>query len=133
MVSAIRSQDGASRRLLEDGLKERYRLLLSVPLMLEYEAVLTRAEHLEASRLSSEDVGTILDALAVIGELVRLSFLWRPMLVDPRDDMVLETAVNGRARLLVTLNRRHFEPTTRTFGIDVVSPAQALNRMRQLQ
>jgi predicted nucleic acid-binding protein len=132
MVAAIRSQNGASHRLLENGLKERYRVLLSVPLMLEYEAVLTRAEHLEAARLTRDDVGAILDALAVIGEVVRLSFLWRPILVDPRDDMVLETAVNGRANLLVTLNRRHFEPT-RTFGIDVVSPAEALDRMRQLK
>ncbi len=100
--------------------------------MLEYESVLTRAEHLDASGLQSDDVGAILDAIASIGEPVRLAYLWRPILSDPRDDMVLETAVNGRADVLVTVNSRHFQPAVATFGIDVASPAQALNRVRQL-
>jgi hypothetical protein len=39
----------------------------------------------------------VLDALATVLEPVRLSFLWRPLLPNVDDDMVLETAVNGRA------------------------------------
>lgn len=63
-------------------------------------------------------------------EPVRLSFLWRPMLPDANDDMVLETAVNGRADLLVTFNRRHFEAAPATFGIAVESPAETVRRLR---
>jgi len=104
-------------------------VLVSVPLMIEYEAVLTREEHLTVARASLEDVTGVLDALAIVLEPVRLTFLWRPALPDANDDMVLETAVNGRADVLVTFNRRHFEAASE-FGIEVASPAEALRRLR---
>lgn len=131
MVAALRSDRGASRVLLAGALEERYRLLMSVPLMLEYEAVLTRQEHLEAAGVSNADMQDVLDALASVIEPVRLAYLWRPTLPDPQDDMVLETAVNGRAELLVTLNRRHFEPAAAAFAVEVVSPAEAVARLRK--
>jgi hypothetical protein len=46
-------------------------------------------------------------------------------------DMVLETAVNGRADGIVTFNRRDFAPATRQFGIAVLLPAEALSRLDQ--
>lgn len=97
-VAAVRSDRGASRVLVEGALRQRYQMLVSVPLMLECEAVLTRPEHLDASGLCGEDIGVLLDAVARVAEPIRLAFLWRPALPDPDDDMVLETAVNGRAR-----------------------------------
>jgi hypothetical protein len=45
--------------------------------------------------------------------------------------MVLETAVNGRAEALVTFNRRHFEGAAATFGLTVLSPAEAVARVRR--
>ena len=116
--------------LVEQALEGGYDLLLSVPLVLEYESVLMRPEHLDASGLQKEDIDALLNALAVIGDRVRLAYLWRPMLSDPKDDMVLETAVNGQAKVLVTLNSRHFQPAARTFGIDVLSPGEGLKRLR---
>jgi predicted nucleic acid-binding protein len=47
IVAALRSDRGASRQLLLAALKRRFGLLLSVPLILEYEAVLTRPQHLD--------------------------------------------------------------------------------------
>ena len=132
LVAAIRSDQGASRVLLAHALKGGYRLLLSVPLMLEYEAVLTRPEHLEAARLSSDDVQILLDAIAAVGERIRLSYLWRPAVSDPQDDMVLETAVNGRAQMIVTFNRRHFEPVAVQFGRKVRLPGEAVRYLEAL-
>jgi len=129
LVAALRSDAGASRQLLERALDQRYVLLLSVPLMIEYEDVLMRPEHLNVSNLSAKEVGVILDALAAVGEAVRLSFLWRPMLKDPADDMVLETAINGRAELLVTFNRKHFARASRLFEMTIASPGEALRRL----
>jgi predicted nucleic acid-binding protein len=97
-------------------------MLVSVPLVLEYEAVLTRPEHLIASGLAEADIGTLLDALVSIGEPIRLAFLWRPMLRDANDDMVLETAVNGRPDALVTFNQRDFAEAAARFGLAVLSP-----------
>jgi putative PIN family toxin of toxin-antitoxin system len=131
VVAALRSDQGASRVLLVGALERRYRLLVSMPLMLEYEAVMTRSEHLEAAGVSRGDVQEILDGVASVIEPVRLAYLWRPTLPDPQDDMVLETAMNGRADLLVTLNRRHFEPAASAFAVKVVSPAEAVARLRR--
>jgi putative PIN family toxin of toxin-antitoxin system len=129
MVAAIRSDTGASRRLLVDALEDRFVMLVSVPLLIEYEAVMTRQEHLTASRLSVRDVKVLLDAVAAVAEPVRLDFLWRPVLNDADDDMVLETAVNGRADAIVTFNRRHFASVRKQFGIDALPPAEAVGRL----
>lgn len=131
MVAAIRSDSGASRRLLIAALEQRMTLLASVPLMIEYQAVMTRSEHLEASGLSVEDVNALLDAVAAVVEPVRLAFLWRPVARDPNDDMVLEAAVNGRADAIVTFNLRDFRGAAERFGITVLSPAGALKELEK--
>jgi len=132
MVAAIRSDAGASRRLLVDVLEQRgLTLLISVPLLIEYEAVMTRTEHLKAARLSAADVGVLLDAVVAVAEPVRLEFLWRPTSSDANDDMVLETAVNGRAEGIVTFNQRDFGVATERFGIPVLLPAEALSQLEK--
>lgn len=130
MVAAIRSDAGASRRLLVAALERRLAMLVSVPLLIEYEAVMTRPEHLAAARLSTEDVRVVLDAVAAVAEPVRLAYLWRPALPDGDDDMVLETAANGRADAIATFNRRDFAAAAR-FGIAVLSPGEAERRVEE--
>jgi predicted nucleic acid-binding protein len=131
MVAAIRSDTGASRYLLVAGLEARFTMLASVPLLIEYPAVMSRREHLTASRLLAADVEALLDAVAAVAEPVLLDFLWRPVLPDPDDDMVMETGVNGRADAIVTFNRRHFVMVTKQFGLDVLSPADAIKRLEK--
>jgi putative PIN family toxin of toxin-antitoxin system len=130
MVAALRSDRGASRQLLLAALNRQFELLLSVPLMLEYEAVLTRPEHLAACGLSGTDVGRVLDDLAAVARPVRLAFRWRPRLSDPNDDMVLETAINGNASAIVTFNQRDFVSGTIGFRCAVIPPATALQQIR---
>ena len=62
--------------------------------MVEYEAMMTRRQHLLASKLSAEEVGILFDAVASLGGPVWPAFLWRPSLRDADDDVVLEVAVN---------------------------------------
>ncbi len=110
-------------------LDRRFELLLSVPLMLEYESVLNRPQHLEAAGTSKEDVGAVLDGLALVAKRVTFAFRWRPALPDPNDDMVLETAVNGHADAIVTFNRRDFNPFAARFGCQVMQPAEFLRML----
>ena len=132
MVAALRSDRGASRQLLLAALNRQFELLLSVPLMLEYEAVLTRVQHLAASRLSTTEVGRVLDDLAAVARPVRLAFRWRPRLPDPDDDMVLETAINGGASAIVTFNQRDYADAGQEFNCAVILPAAALQQTRSL-
>lgn len=126
MVAASRSRAGAARQLLISALRKRFELLLSVPLMLEYEAVLKRPEHLKKAGASRDDIDAILDALAAVGVPVTPNFSWRPELSDPGDEMVLEAAVNGQADLIVTFNVTHLR-RARRFGIRVIRPPEALS------
>jgi predicted nucleic acid-binding protein len=52
LVAGIRSNRGASRELLRMVLDEEFKPLVSVSLVLEYEAVITRPEHVRASDLN---------------------------------------------------------------------------------
>jgi predicted nucleic acid-binding protein len=128
-VAAVCSRRGASRVLLTAALERRYQVLASVPLMLQYESVLTRTEPLVAAGISEADVQVLLDAFALVATPVRISYLWRPTLPDPDDDLVLETAVNGHADVVITFNRRHFEPAAARFGIEILAPGEAVRRL----
>ena len=130
LVAAFRSARGASRQVLLAALGRRFELLLSVPLMLEYEAVATRAEHLAASGLSRREISHVLDDLAAVARPVRLAFRWRPQLPDADDDMVLETALNGGASAIVTFNARDFAVPRAHFACAAISPLAALKRIR---
>ena len=52
----------------------------------------------------------------------------RPMLLDPNDEMVLETAINGRAHAIVTFNERDFRPVAARFRFSVVRPGEIVRR-----
>jgi putative PIN family toxin of toxin-antitoxin system len=127
MVAALRSNAGASRRLLIYALNKRFELLLSVPLVLEYEAVLKRPEHLKTAGATRDDIDAILDALVAVSVPVMPNFSWRPELSDPGDEMVLEAAVNGQANLIVTFNVTDLRRGARRFGIRTIRPPEALS------
>lgn len=125
VVAATRSDRGASFRWLLAALERSVTLLLSVPLCLEYEAVLTRRGHLAASGTTAREMMWLVDALAAIAEPVEISFLWRPTLLDASDEMVFEAAVNGRADWLLTFNVKDFSAAAR-FGVNVGKPGAVL-------
>jgi putative PIN family toxin of toxin-antitoxin system len=131
LVAAIRSPKGASAAPTRALLQRRATLLLSVALALEYEATATRVEHLIAAKASEADVTNLINAIIDVIEPVEVHYQWRPQLSDAGDEMVLETAVNGRADAIVTFNRRHYGDAPSRFGIDVIRPADALERIMQ--
>lgn len=130
LVAALRSRGGASWQLVDGALTRRFTLLLSVPLALEYEAVLIREEHRNVHGLSVQEVIEVVNALIRVAESVQIRFLWRPLLSNPADDMVLETAANGRADGLVTFNEADFAAASRKFAFKILRPSEALRRVR---
>lgn len=133
LVAAIRSDAGASRRLLVAALRREFAMLVSTSLLIEYEAVMTRPQHLAAASLTVRDVGALLDVVAGIAEQVRLAFQWRPILRDPDDEMVLGTAVNGGADAIVTFNARDFANAGEQFGLAILKPGEAVNKLEALK
>jgi putative PIN family toxin of toxin-antitoxin system len=130
VVAAMRSPRGASAGIILAARQEQVRLLVSVPLALEYESVCRKAEHRLAAGLSDRQVEIFLDAVIAMAEPVQTHFLWRPQLRDPNDEMVLEAAVNGRADAIVTFNRRDFGSAPERFGVEILLPREALTRIK---
>ena len=81
-------------------------------------------------RLDLHEVVVFVDAVLAMAEPVETHFMWRPQLRDPADELVLEAAVNGQAAAIVTFNRRDFGVVPARFGIDVLTPAEAIRRIR---
>jgi predicted nucleic acid-binding protein len=67
----------------------------------------------------------VLAYLCASANLRPIFVLWRPLLPDPGDHMVLELAIESRADFIVTFNRRDFTPA-RQSGIRVATPAEFL-------
>jgi predicted nucleic acid-binding protein len=115
---------------VDKALAAEFTLLLSVPLVLQYEAVLKRDEHRAVHKLADPQLDQMVGALVRVAAPVQIRFLWRPVLSDPSDDMVLETAVNGQGNLLVTFNLDHFARATRMFAHRTLRPREALQLVR---
>ena len=103
---------------------------MTVPLVLEYEAVVTRPEHLAASGLTLKDALAMIDVLVSIAEWVWIDYRWRPQTRDPADEMVLEAAINARADAIVTFNRRDFGAAPEKFGIGCWLPSETLEKLK---
>ena len=130
VVAALRTREGAGNAVLRLVAKRRLVPLVSPPLFLEYEDVLKRPEQQLAHGLALEEIDKFLAELAAHAEPVELHFRWRPQVRDPNDEMVLETAINGRADALVTYNVRDFFLAGERFQIPVLRPADLLQKVK---
>ena len=88
------------------GATDAFQISLSVPLVLEYEAVLKRQARELGLRHTEIDV--VLDYLCSVATLHEIFYLWCPVLKDPRDDFVLELAVTASCESIVTFNLKDF-------------------------
>jgi putative PIN family toxin of toxin-antitoxin system len=127
LVAALRSRTGASHALLRRLPHPRFRIALSVALYTEWQAVLTRPEHLPPGATPAQALAFV-RYLASIAHLQDIYYLWRPFLRDPNDDMVLECAVASGSRFIVTHNLNDFR-RTESFGVQAVTPAQFLHSL----
>lgn len=128
-IASVRSKTGAARYIVRLIERRQLTALASVPLLIEYEAVLKRPEHLKAGNLTIATADNVIYALAALLVPVESHFSWRPQLKDPDDEMILEAAINGRANCVVTFNTRHFEQVGQRFGIEILKPAELLRRI----
>ena len=131
-VSALKSDKVASHADISLLPSSRFQIVLSIPLYVEYQDVLTRPEHLSGAS-SAEEILAFLRYICRIAHRQRIFFLWRPWLNDPKDDMVLETAVASRSRFIVTHNLKDFAGIEQQFGIAPVRPGEFLRIIRGQQ
>lgn len=122
LVAGLRSRKGASFELLSRLTHHQFDVCLTVPLVMEYEDVLHRPGLLG---LPAQAIDAVLDMLCAVALRQEVHFLWRPQLRDPKDELVLEAAVNASVDFLITHNLRDFEPIDR-FAMRLATPGQFL-------
>ncbi len=101
-------------------------MYLSVPLVLEYEYAALK--QLSEIRLNRGDVADILDYMCAVGYHKKVSFLWRPHVKDPGDDMIMELAFAAGCDWIVTYNRKDFVGAME-LGVGVETPKGFLERI----
>jgi predicted nucleic acid-binding protein len=99
--------------------KELFIPNISVPLFIEYKSVAKR-EGLVAN-LAPQEIDAILDYYLKKSKIHKIYYLWRPLLKDPKDDLVLEVAVTSESRYIITFNKKDFKGCEK-FGISAITP-----------
>jgi predicted nucleic acid-binding protein len=127
LVAGLRSRRGASFELISRVGSGMFEVAVSVPLVLEYEDALLR--QLVALPFTETDVRSLIDYVCDVAIQQAVFFLWRPLLRDPGDDLVLELAVAARCEAVVTHNVRDFQGAEK-FGVEVLTPGRFLQQLR---
>ena len=128
LLSGLQSRQGQSYKLLTLLYENRFRIVLSVPLVLEYEAILKKK--LDRTIFTDEIIDRFIDYLCAISEHVKIFYLWRPFLKDPFDDHLLELALATNCRYIVTYNIKDFAKATE-LGISAITPADFIKILKE--
>jgi len=129
-VSALRSQYGASHKLLLLLDSGKFQINLSVPLVIEYEDACKRLVG-KKTGLKASDIDNILDYVCSVANRRKVHYLWRPFLSDPKDDMILELALSAGCEIIVTYNKGDFIGVEQ-FGIRVLTAQEFLQEIGEL-
>lgn len=127
LIAGLRSSLGASFALLHLVGSGRFTIGLTAALVLEYEAVCMRS--LDALGLTADDVRELLDYFCHVGKRAAIPFRVRPSVADADDELVLEAAIATRSEWIVTHNIRDMAAGAARYGIEVITPGEALWRL----
>jgi putative PIN family toxin of toxin-antitoxin system len=123
MVAGLRSRQGYSYQLLSRVGQGYFDINLSVPLVFEYEEILLKQE--KELLVNIQTIEDVIDYHCRVGTHHRIFYLWRPLLNDPDDEMILELAVRAACDSIVTYNKADFKGVDK-FGMNVQTPAEFL-------
>ncbi len=127
LIAGLRSSLSASFALLDLVGSGRFTIGLTAALVLEYEAVCMRS--LEALGLTADDVRELLDYFCRVGKLAAIRYGVRPSVADPNDELVLEAAIATGSDWIISHNIRDMAAGAARYGIEVMTPGEALRRL----
>ena len=128
-VAGLRSAGGESRGVLRLALGGNVQPLFGNALWIEYQDLLGRPVWGDST--TAAERRQVLAALARQGRWVTVYYGWRPDLPDERDNHLIELALAGGARAIVTHNLRDLRGGELRLGnLRVLTPAQCLEEWK---
>lgn len=129
-IAAILSPAGENRAVLRACFLGKAKPLLGSAVFHEYEDLLSRSELMANSPLTTADRGALFNAFLSVTEWVKIYFLWRPNLPDEADNHLIELALAGSAKFIVTNNLKDLHHGELRFpGLTILSPKQFLTTL----
>lgn len=126
-VSALIGKRGGSREVIRRCLSGRYLPLMSNPLFQEYEDVSSRKRVRESCPLNPSEIRHLLNAFYSVCVWVPIYYLWRPNLDDESDNFLIELALAGNSRTIVTNNIKDLAAAELKFDeLRILKPEQLL-------
>ena len=127
LISALIGKEGPNREVLRQCLLGHYKPLISNALFSEYEDVTARERTLELCPLKPREIRDLLNALYSVCQWVPIYYLWRPNLKDEDDNFLVELAVAGNGKYIVTNNTKDLRSAELSFkGLMIVTPEEFL-------
>jgi putative PIN family toxin of toxin-antitoxin system len=123
LVSATLVEQGPSARILSAARNRRIILVVSPHLLGEYRRVIQRPHIAKKYPEVSIHFEAIIKFLHRFGILVSPLVVERVVLDDPADDFILATAVEGRARFIVS-GDKHLLALRQYRGIKILAPRE---------
>lgn len=126
ILSAFQSSKGKSFELISKIGEGDFDFAVSVPLVLEYEAILKN--HLDRDIFTDSDIDDFIDYICAVGVRTKIFYLWRPYLKDPFDDHILEVTIQSNAQAVVTFNKKDFREAE-NLGVRILTPKEFLEEL----
>lgn len=124
LVSAFISKRGHAANILDVvSTFEGITLVLSDEILEEFGDVMRRDEVRERFGYSDGDIREFTRAIRRVAKIVRIKSVFKVVKEDPKDDMVLNTAHDGKAAYIVS-GDKHLQDVKRFRGMRIVSPTQ---------
>jgi uncharacterized protein len=100
-ISSLIASSKTAARLVDEWRAGKFELVVSEQQVLELYEVFSRPKFLFKYRIARQEIDDIVSSIAVRAERVTLKGDTK-LCRDPDDDIIIETAIRGRAKYLVT-------------------------------
>ena len=117
ILSVLHRNKGKSFELVSKITEDVFNFAISVPLILEYKAVLKRK--LDRTIYTDSDIEDFINYLCTVGIKSKLFYLQRPYLIAPSDDHIWEVTIQSNARTILTYNKKDFKEAEYFFSLTV--------------
>lgn len=128
LFEGLTKRSGSCYTIVQGWDQGLFEVMVSHPLLLEYQDVLAR----KLSPKRWELVRPVLARLLSKVTEAHVYYRWRPTSPDPSDDFVIDCAMNSNARL-ITYNMKDFRSAQKSLGLRVMTPTEFVHLLKRNQ